>query len=168
MQCKCTLYYFWMHTYPTNVRLHHHVRTYEVVTWHDECWGLNDGVGEKSVLLEYDAASLSRQAFPDISMEHTAWLDLIRWRQSVPLKWWEQIVRWYGVTPHNNRIPIHLVFSKHSAIHTIKLISKLYSLHIIVHNSGTFRSILIIFSELLNSNKVYIITWIIKYIKMCA
>jgi len=60
------------------------------------------------------------------------------------------------------------VFSKHSAIHTIKLISKLYSLHIVCHNSGMLQSILIIFSELLNSNKVYTKTWIIKYIKMCA
>lgn len=157
-----------MHTYPTSVRLYHYERTLEVVTWRNKCWGLHDSVGEESVLLGYEAKSLGGQAIPGISMEHTAWQDPRRWRQCVPLKCREQTARWYGTTPHKNRILLHVVSSKHSAIHTIKLTSKLYSLHIIGHNSSMFRYILIIFRELLNSNKEYIKTWIIKYIKMCA
>jgi hypothetical protein len=43
-----------------------------------------------------------------------------------------------------------------------------YFLHGICHNSDMFWSILIIFSELLNINKTYKQTWIIKYIEICA
>ena len=93
MQHKHTLQYFWMHTYPTNVRLYHYERTSDVLTWRNECWGLHDSVGEESVLLGYDAASLGGQAVADISMEHTAWLEPRRWRQCVRLKCREQITR---------------------------------------------------------------------------
>ena len=41
-------------------------------------------------------------------------------------------------------------------------------LHTICHNSDMFRSLSIIFRGLLNISNVYVITWIIKHVKICA